>query len=144
VGLPDRRTSAVTMHDSTDCFVTRCWIDSPKGVELGGRTGVAPIRPRVGANDFYGTTATPQTDDCGNVHFVCNGKTAATQDKAVGALVYQNFLSQLQDEQGTGMCFYAGEGVDKNPPDHSQPYDLNLTGRNPVTGVVATAGFTTT
>jgi hypothetical protein len=116
----------------TDCFVTRCWLDCPCGVHLR-----AAVRARVGANDFYGSPM-PHGGalDAAQVYFNPTGKTVATQIKPVGCLIYQNFHGQLQeilpaqDDAGNALessfACYAGNGVPANPPDDSQPYDLNI------------------
>jgi hypothetical protein len=116
----------------TDCFVTRCWIDCPQGIYMGGDATegfTSPTRARVGANDFYGyPQPTGGSLNAAQIIFNPTGKTLAAQDKPVGCLVYQNFHSQLGETTPTasGFVFYSGEGVDKLPPDHSQPYDLNI------------------
>jgi hypothetical protein len=129
-------TPAIDLDGSTDCFVTRCWLDAPCCIHTQNA-----VRPRVGGNDLYGTP-----DVVGNTNWITtfyselNGGPHTAVKRTLTAHIYQNFFGMLRPpalEPGSGGggpvdtsgSFYAGNGV---APDQgyegtypAQPYDLN-------------------
>jgi hypothetical protein len=133
-GFQPNTAAAVNMDNSTDCLVTRCWLDAPCAIMSGGgNTTKAAVRPRVGGNDCYGTWngGSPQPWTT-KLRFVFSGKTTATQDRTLRAYIYQNFLGNCRapfEAHDATACFYAGEGLSpalSEPVDYpNAPYDLN-------------------
>ena len=97
--LPGRLFHGDPARRSADCFITRCWLDSP-----GCTRTNTPVRARIGANDVYGTprdltqSELPPNGDpwMAQLYFICNGKTVATQSKPKGVLIYQNYIGNIR------------------------------------------------
>jgi hypothetical protein len=128
-------TEAINLDGSTDCLVTRCWLDAPQGIY-----STTAVRPRIGANDFYGTV---YDGNIWQTQLRCHqaGKFRTQQQRTIRAWMYQNFHGHVRHphmvvKQGGGKGeagtagFYTGDGVEPDPPIDlpypENPYDLNL------------------
>jgi hypothetical protein len=128
-------TPAIDLGGSTDCFVTRCWLDAPQGVYSD-----TAVRPRIGGNDFYGTVKNITPNDWFTQMRLDQGGSTWTgpkgQKRTIAALIYQNFHGRCRpalmapsgNPYGTA-CMYSGDG---NAPDPgvfdtypAAPWDLN-------------------